>query len=177
MTNAELAILSLVVEQPRHGYEIEQVIVARGMRSWTEIGFSSIYHVLNKLQQAGLVEAHYEPASGRGPARKVYAAAEVGRQFLRQQLVKALDKPSVSQPEFLLWLSNLPIYTLGEQRSALARYRQQLVNRQQSLQAQAAGPLPDHVQTMFAYSLALAAAELNWLDEWELSMEVKNDEV
>ena len=32
MTNAELAILSLVVETPRHGYEIEQVIEERGMR-------------------------------------------------------------------------------------------------------------------------------------------------
>jgi DNA-binding PadR family transcriptional regulator len=43
MTNAELAILSLVAEQPRHGYEIEQVIEEREMREWTEIGFSSIY--------------------------------------------------------------------------------------------------------------------------------------
>ena len=28
ITNAELAILGLIVEQPRHGYEIEQVIEA-----------------------------------------------------------------------------------------------------------------------------------------------------
>ncbi|MFL7891509.1 MAG: PadR family transcriptional regulator, partial [Anaerolineales bacterium] len=48
MTNAELAILSLIAEQPRHGYDIEQAIVARGMRDWTEIGFSSIYYLLNK---------------------------------------------------------------------------------------------------------------------------------
>jgi DNA-binding PadR family transcriptional regulator len=31
MTNAELAILSLIAEKPHHGYEIEQVIDARGM--------------------------------------------------------------------------------------------------------------------------------------------------
>ena len=30
MTNAELAILGLVGETPRHGYEIEQVIEERG---------------------------------------------------------------------------------------------------------------------------------------------------
>ena len=35
MTNAELAVLSLVAEKPRHGYEIEQVIEERGMRDWT----------------------------------------------------------------------------------------------------------------------------------------------
>ena len=52
MTNAELAILSLIGESPRHGYEIEQVIEARGMREWTEIGFSSIYYLLKKLEKA-----------------------------------------------------------------------------------------------------------------------------
>ena len=39
MKNAELAILSLIAEQPRHGYDIERVIEAWGMREWTEIGF------------------------------------------------------------------------------------------------------------------------------------------
>ena len=57
MTNAELAILSLVAEQPRHGYEIESVIEQRGMRAWTEIGFSSIYYILKKLEKAGLIAA------------------------------------------------------------------------------------------------------------------------
>jgi len=31
MTNAELAVLSLIAEQPRHGYEIEQVIEERAL--------------------------------------------------------------------------------------------------------------------------------------------------
>ncbi|HIP96867.1 MAG TPA: hypothetical protein EYH32_06595 [Anaerolineae bacterium] len=53
MTNAELAILSLIAEQPRHGYEIEQVIEERRMREWTEIGFTSIYYLLKKLERGG----------------------------------------------------------------------------------------------------------------------------
>ncbi|HUV26505.1 MAG TPA: PadR family transcriptional regulator, partial [Anaerolineales bacterium] len=60
MTNAELAILSLIAEQPRHGYDIEQVIEARGMREWTEIGFSSIYYLLNKLEKDGMIESHLQ---------------------------------------------------------------------------------------------------------------------
>ena len=55
MTNTELAILGLIAEQPRHGYQIEQVIEERGMRNWTEIGFSSIYYLLKKLEKAGYV--------------------------------------------------------------------------------------------------------------------------
>jgi len=72
MTNAELAILSLISETPRHGYEIEQIIEKRGMREWTEIGFSSIYYLLNKLEKAGQVESQLIPTQGRGSARRVY---------------------------------------------------------------------------------------------------------
>ena len=77
MTNAELAVLSLLVEKPRHGYEIQQVIEDRGMRDWTEIGFSSIYYVLAKLEKRGLVSSTQD-AGGKGPSRKVYAPTGAG---------------------------------------------------------------------------------------------------
>ncbi|MAC39111.1 MAG: PadR family transcriptional regulator, partial [Oceanicaulis sp.] len=57
LTDAELLLLGLVSEMPRHGYELEQVIETRGMREWTQVGFSSIYFVLGKLEKAGLVAA------------------------------------------------------------------------------------------------------------------------
>ena len=85
MTNAELAILSLVVEQPRHGYEIEQIIEERGMREWTEVGFSSIYYLLKKLEQAGLVVGRLDDA-GPGPARRVYEATPAGNEALRREM-------------------------------------------------------------------------------------------
>ena len=42
LSDAEFAILSLLGEDDHHGYEIEALIEARGMREWTAIGFSSI---------------------------------------------------------------------------------------------------------------------------------------
>ena len=64
LTDAELLLLGLVAEMPRHGYELDQVIEERGMREWTQIGFSSIYFVLGKLQKLGLVTAK-KPAGAR----------------------------------------------------------------------------------------------------------------
>ena len=81
MTNAELAVLSLVAERPRHGYEIDQVIKERGMRDWTEVGFSSIYYLLKKLERDGQIEGRLEETQ-RGPARKVYHITEAGRAAL-----------------------------------------------------------------------------------------------
>jgi DNA-binding PadR family transcriptional regulator len=178
MTNAELAILSLVAERPRHGYEIEQVIEERGMRDWTAIGFSSIYHVLNKLERGQLVQARLERGSGRGPARKVYQVLPAGGQALKQGLLEALDKPSASQQEFLLWLANIPLYTAEEVGAAVARYRQRLAARQVGLRAKAAAQprLPPYIQAMFEYSLALVAAELGWLESWNFQKEAENDQ-
>ena len=107
MTNAELAILSLVAEHPRHGYEIEQIIQQRGMREWTEIGFSSIYYLLAKLDGAGLIVSRLEEGA-RGPARKVYEATPAGRQALRGGTLELLAVPHRSS-SLELGLANLPL--------------------------------------------------------------------
>ena len=76
LTDAELLVLSrLVAEMPRHGYQLEQVIEERGMREWTQIGFSSIYFVLGKLKKMGLVTAK-RPAGAK--AKKAFAITDMG---------------------------------------------------------------------------------------------------
>lgn len=166
MTNAELAILGLVVEQPRHGYEIEQVIEMRGMRDWTDIGFSSIYYLLKKLEDKGLVAAEQVPAEGRGPARKVYAATEQGHKEWAQQSLEILHT-AVHQPTpFLLGLSALPAFSPSEVQSALQARRAQLRERLDAMLANAARqqPVPPHVDAMFRYSQTLLEAEIGWLE-------------
>ena len=108
MTNAELAILSLVAEQPMHGYQIEQVIEQRGMREWTEIGFSSIYYLLKKLEGKKLVEGQLEETE-RGPARKVYHITQAGECALPTAMIEALSEPQRQYSNFPLGLGNLPV--------------------------------------------------------------------
>jgi DNA-binding PadR family transcriptional regulator len=38
MTDAELAILSIVAEEPIYGYDIQTIITQRALRIWTNIG-------------------------------------------------------------------------------------------------------------------------------------------
>src|SRR5512134_3281584 len=90
-TDADLLLLGLVAEMPRHGYELDQVIEERGMREWTRIGFSSIYFVLGKLQKLGLVSAKRPKGANVGTkARKVYSVTPGGRQALETQTFAAL---------------------------------------------------------------------------------------
>ncbi len=107
MTEAELAVLGLVVECPRHPYEIERVIAERGMRDWTDVGFSSIYYLLRKMERAGLVQASRDEAAGKGPARNVYAPTAQGYGAWVEASLDALRTPHTKMP-FLLGLTGLP---------------------------------------------------------------------
>ena len=175
MTNAEMAILSLVVEQPRHGYEIERVIEARGMREWTEVGFSSIYYLLKKLEREGLVESRLEEAE-RGPARKVYHITQAGQEAQRASVLETLSEPWRSYPPLMLGLANLPAISPVEAVTALQTYRDELVSRLEQLQAKWEGqrPLPYFVDAMFDYSVTLGTAELTWIEKFIKQVEGQN---
>lgn len=92
LTPIEFVVLGLVAEQPRHGYDVEAAIAARRLREWTPIGFSSIYHVLNKLERCGLL-ADQSRARG-GLTQRVYRVTEAGRQRLQEHLRRVVGNPS-----------------------------------------------------------------------------------
>ena len=159
MTNAELAILTLIAEKPRHGYDIEQVIEARGMRDWTEVGFSSIYYLLKKLEQGGLVKSHVQVSEGRGPARKVYQITGEGHRELQQAALAAIAEAEAPNTGFLLGLSVLPALPRKQAMQALQTYYDRLQLRVEALQKKTAENvfMPLHVKAMFDYSLVLGA--------------------
>jgi len=111
MTNAEMAILSLIVERSRHGYEIEQVIEEREMRNWTEVGFSSIYYILNNLEEKGLVVGQLEKPIGKGPARKVYHITTVGLEAYQQVTVGICTIIGHNWPIFLRFRGGRGVFT------------------------------------------------------------------
>lgn len=177
LTNTELAILGLVAEGPRYGYQIEQDIEARGMRNWTEIGFSSIYYILNKLESSGWLESQRQieevAEKGRGLARRVYRLTESGQVAFREAVHQRLSHPRPRTGDFDLGLANLPALTPEESIAALQTYREDLKQRLEGVRAKwqadraAAGPFfPPHVSALFEHSLAMIAADLAWVEQY-----------
>lgn len=176
MTNAELAVISLIAERPRHGYDIEKVIEARGMREWTEIGFSSIYYLLKKLEKDGLIQSQLEQSEGKGPARKVYSITQQGRQAQLEGTIAALSGPKGGGAPFLLGLANFPIVPREQVMEALEAYSVDIEARLKHmlLRAEEQRPLPPFVEAMFDYSATLFEAELQWLEKFVQQLE-KNE--
>ena len=167
MTNAELAILSLVAQRPRHGYEIEQVIEARGMREWTEVGFSSIYYLLKKLERKGYVQPQ-QVAAERGPARKVYHITPAGEKAVDESALDALSVPRRCYQQFILGLAILPRIGHKDVLNSLGKYQTDLHARRESMQIrlERQRPLPYFVEAMFDYSLTLVSAEIDWVEKF-----------
>ncbi len=81
--SAELLILALVVQRPRHGYEISQLIE---QRSDGAISFhvASLYPTLYRLEDRGLLEGRWVEKAGQR-RRRYYRLTTAGRKMLASQ--------------------------------------------------------------------------------------------
>jgi DNA-binding PadR family transcriptional regulator len=163
VTDSELAILSLVVEGPRHGYEIEATIVERHMRNWADIGFSSIYYHLDRLERAGLVSSRRQPPPHGGPARRVYTATAEGVAALHRHARQALSTPTGPQSGLQIGLSVLPRLDPVEAADALIERQRGLEAQLDTLRRHRPDDPPSHVAAMFDLAATRIEAELGWL--------------
>ena len=91
MYEREAAILGLLCEKPLYGYTIEKIIGERGMRHWTDIGFSSIYYVLKRLESRNLIVSSCRQQENK-PSRKVYTITLEGEQQMRAKVSSLLSQ-------------------------------------------------------------------------------------
>ncbi|MCX0271885.1 PadR family transcriptional regulator [Nocardia zapadnayensis] len=163
LTSSELVVLGLIIETPQHGYDLEQVIERRGIRQWTEIGFSSIYYLLAKLEKRGFVHAPEAPVAAKG--RRVFHATAAGREAATRAALAFVTEPHPVSNPFLVGVSNLPLLTEAQYSRALAerlgRVRAQIAAIEAAASAQS--PLAPSACEVFSYSLSLLEAERSWL--------------
>lgn len=165
LTAAELTVLGLIAERPMHGYDLEQTIEQRGIRQWTDIGFSSIYYLLGKLERRGFVHVTQTPASAK--SRRVFAATAEGREAAtRTTLALLTEARSVPHP-FLVGVANLPLLAERDYTEALKARLVQVDARIAAVLAteRAQAPLPPAARDVFSYSLNQMQAERSWLAE------------
>jgi DNA-binding PadR family transcriptional regulator len=102
----EAAVLGLLSEDPLYGYTIEKKIGERGMRRWTDIGFSSIYYVLKRLERRNLITSSCEQQEDK-PARKIYTITEEGREIMQEKVRQLLSRSRRIASPFDLGIANL----------------------------------------------------------------------
>ncbi len=83
--SAELLILSLVEDRPRHGYEISKQIEARS-RGALHFHVASLYPMLYRLESRGWIQGRWVEKAGQR-RRRYYRLTAEGRKVLAAQRV------------------------------------------------------------------------------------------
>lgn len=91
VTPTEFAILGLLTEAPRSGYDIKKEVETRLAHFWSE-SYGHIYPMLGRLHEQGLVDRTVERQEGR-PDRKVYSITDDGRRELRDWFAEPPTPP------------------------------------------------------------------------------------
>lgn len=179
MNDVELVVISIVAETPRYGHEVQQVIDQRGLRQWLPLGFSSVYYVLDDLEQAGLVRGEL-PFENLRSVRKRYAVTSAGLGALKTQVMDMLTRAKGGIGAFdlaVLVVSVLPWQqvqdALYERRIELSR---QIEKSQRALEAPPSGESRFDVETLLhERRLALLEADLDWLTGFEVAWETYHE--
>jgi DNA-binding PadR family transcriptional regulator len=164
LTDGELTVLGLLVEQPRHGYELERVIEERGVRAWTALGFSSIYYVLDKLAKRGLIEATSAASSGK--SRATFRATAEGRELCAATTRDALTTLTPIRARVLIAMANSAGLPEADVVMGLTRRLEALRKQLAEVRTTRSGqePLPLSASAIFDYSEAMLRADIDWTE-------------
>lgn len=111
LTPLGLAVLRLLHAGPMHPYEMQQRFRDWGMDEVVKMTHGALYHTVERLMRAELIEPTETSRAGRRPERTVYAITDAGRELTLGTLNELLSGVDREYPKFrtaLAFLSLLP---------------------------------------------------------------------
>jgi DNA-binding PadR family transcriptional regulator len=162
----EIAVLALLREASMHPYQMQRLLKERHKDELLELKRGSLYHAINRLMAAGLIEATNTARSGRRPERTIYRITAEGRQELIQTLQQMIELPRHESSEFMAALSFLLHL---EHKDAIEKLEERAQHVEEELNASAnrlkeAQQRVDRINLIESeYLLAMRRAELKWI--------------
>ena len=135
LNSNEFMLLSFVWESKKvSGYQMNTMINNRGYRAWAEIGMTSIYKTLKKLEQKGFIisQIHMNKTT-QGPAAREYLMTEKGRLLLREETEKGLSETRERDRRFDLALSVIHIMPMEHALSFIEKRKSYLKKEEERL--------------------------------------------
>ena len=162
------ALLALLEEQPRYGYQLRAEFERRTGSTWP-LNVGQVYTTLSRLERDGLVTAEGEDGEGH----VVYAITKAGREEVNGWFTTPVARTQPPRDELAIKLAlavSVPGVDVGaviqQQRSATIRAMQDYTR----LKARA-GSDDDLAWSLVLDSLVFAAeAEVRWLDHCEVRL-------
>ncbi len=162
----EVAVLALLREAPMHPYEMQRLLHERHKDELLVLKRGSLYHAVERLMRAGLIEAAAKGRSGRRPERTTYRITGQGRQEFVRLLQHMVGIPRRESSEFMAALSFLLHLECHEARAKLEERANRLEAEVRATEARLKSALPwvERINLIESeYHLAMRRAELKWV--------------
>ncbi|MFD7158841.1 PadR family transcriptional regulator [Kribbella sp. NPDC059898] len=165
-----MAILGLLENGPLHPYGIQRLIKQWGKDHVVNVGQrTSLYRMIVRLEEAGLIAAGATERDERYPERTVYHLTDAGREVCREWLSEILTTPRNEFPEFPAGLSFVMLLPPDAAGELLERRRALLTQRiaelRRELESTVDGqPIPRYALLETEYQVAVTVTEAEWIE-------------
>jgi DNA-binding PadR family transcriptional regulator len=170
LTPLGIAILSLLVREPMHPYEMRHVIRVREIDRVMKVTHGTLYSTVDRLAEAGLVQPLETSREGRRPERTVYEITEPGRDQLLDALRAELMRTTPDYPRLAMALTFASLLEAQEVGQLLERRCIEVDGQLTAFQAaidaalkRTSPPLTRVNLIEVEYQIALLRAERDWL--------------
>jgi DNA-binding PadR family transcriptional regulator len=168
------AILGLISQKPRHGYEtrIAFETLVGGDANW-EVKPAQIYTTLDRLEEAGLVARSSDLGEGEEPSRRVYMITPLGEEALREWLSGGVV-PEHQRDEFFIKLMVGLISGQADPERLIQSQRALLFQELHAatVQRDSYDPHTEMAQILLLDKAIMhLEADLRWLDMTEMRLE------
>ena len=121
LTNSELMILQVIsANNDISGYEINKYVKYAEYNIWADIGKTSIYASLKKLEKKQYIIAELDlNKKGKGPLPYKYNISKSGLKILYDEMIEILSSAGIRDRSFDLTLSALQLLPSGDVIKAL----------------------------------------------------------
>jgi DNA-binding PadR family transcriptional regulator len=162
----EMAVLSLLREEPMHPYQMQRLLVERHKDEVLALRRGSLYHAIDRLTRQGLIAPVRVGREGRRPERTTYRITAAGDRERVRWLRERIATPQEEPLEFVATLNFLVYISPGDAVVQLEARIQALDARSRTLRRMLKGlaGIVDRINRVESeYLLAVTEAELAWV--------------
>jgi DNA-binding PadR family transcriptional regulator len=163
------ALLGLLAEGPKHGYELKTAFDETIGERWS-LNIGQVYSTLNRLARDGYVVLEEEVEQETRPDKKIYAITTAGQEELFRWLAEPVEKPRRLKDEFYIKLVLCSELGYGDLRSLIWNQRRaylQLMRVLREAQNEVNAEDDPFTALLIEGGILHVEADLHWLDRCE----------